>query len=89
MLKSFENPIYVTQPVLPDLSEVNKKLENIWKSKWLTNHGEFHNKFEQRLCKTLKVNNSSLFNNGTIALLTAIKALYSIWVKFQYAMKPI
>jgi len=67
--------IYVTQPLLPDIKDFEKQIEEIWLSKWLTNMGEKHNELEIKLRETLKVQNCSLFNNGTIALLTALKAL--------------
>lgn len=67
--------IYVTQPLLPELSDVYSQLEEIWESKWLTNMGSKHNELESRLKNTLKVPQVSLFNNGTIALMVAIKAL--------------
>ena len=67
--------IFVTQPLLPDLADVKKELAEIWDSKWLTNMGKKHNELELRLKDTLKAPNVSLFNNGTIALMVAIKAL--------------
>ncbi len=67
--------ILVTQPVLPELEKVNCVLEKIWGSKWVTNMGQYHNILGERLERVLKVKHVSLFNNGTIALLTAIKAL--------------
>lgn len=67
--------IYVTQPLLPELSDFTAQIEEIWTSKWLTNMGEKHNELESKLKDVLKVPNVSLFNNGTIALLTALKAL--------------
>lgn len=67
--------IFVTQPLLPDLQDVNSKLQEIWASKWVTNMGDNHNTLENRLKDVLKVSNVSLFNNGTIALLVAIQAL--------------
>ena len=67
--------IFVTRPLLPDLSDLNEQLKEIWATKWLTNMGPKHNELEYRLKEVLKVPNLSLFNNGTIALLVAIKAL--------------
>lgn len=67
--------IFVTKPVLPDLNEYIKELKEIWNSKIVTNAGPKHNLFEQELKNVLGVKNVSLFNNGTIALLTALKAL--------------
>ena len=67
--------IFVTQPLLPEIKVFEEEIEEIWKTKWLTNMGEKHNSLENELKNVLKVPNVSLFNNGTIALLTAIKAL--------------
>ena len=67
--------IFVTQPLLPSLKDIEKHLEEIWNSKWLTNMGSKHNELEDKLKYILKVSNFSLFNNGTTALLIAIKAL--------------
>jgi dTDP-4-amino-4,6-dideoxygalactose transaminase len=83
-MEPFENPIFVTRPMLPDLEEVNKELREIWESQWLTNGGakplQFgnptkHQKLEEKLQKVLKVPGLSLFNNGTIALIVAIHCL--------------
>jgi dTDP-4-amino-4,6-dideoxygalactose transaminase len=73
--KIFDNPIYVTSPILPELDKLNEMLKVIWHSKWLTNHGDTHAQLEKSLQTVLKVRNVSAFNNGTIALLTALKAL--------------
>lgn len=70
-----DKKIFVTQPLLPALSDLNKELEQIWKEKRVTNAGPRHNLLEERLKGVLGVRNVSLFNNGTIALLTALKAL--------------
>ena len=67
--------IFVTSPNLPPLSEFYPYLEEIWKSKNLTNNGQFHQKLEIALADYLGVEYISLFSNGTIALLTALKAL--------------
>ncbi len=67
--------IFVTRPLLPKLDNYINHLEDIWESKWLTNMGSKHNELENLLKHVLKVKNCSLFNNGTIALLVALKAL--------------
>ena len=67
--------IFVTRPLLPDIADVEKEIAEIWDSQWLTNMGSKHNELETKLQDVLKVPNVSLFNNGTIALLVAIKAL--------------
>jgi dTDP-4-amino-4,6-dideoxygalactose transaminase len=50
-------------------------LERIWRSKTLTNGGPIHAQLEEALCEYLGVEHLCLFNNGTIALLTALQAL--------------
>lgn len=67
--------IPVTQPFLPELSEFIPYLEKIWDNKWLTNNGPFHQQLEKELCEYLGVDYISLFNNATIALITALQAL--------------
>ena len=66
-------PIYVTQPDLPPLEEVMELLRGIWERKILTNGGPCHQQLERELAQYLAVPFLSLFNNGTIALMTAIK----------------
>lgn len=68
-------PIYVTQSVLPDLKDFVPYLEQIWENKILTNGGPLHQQLEKELCEYLGVDYISLFNNGTIALITALQAL--------------
>lgn len=70
-----DHKIFVTQPSLPPLSEFVESLQKIWDSKVLTNGGAFHQELERALCEYLGVKYISLFNNGTIALLTALQAL--------------
>lgn len=70
-----DKPIYVTQPLLPALDEFIPYLEEIWNNKQLTNSGPMHRKLEQQLAEYLGVEHIALFNNGTIALLTALQAL--------------
>ena len=70
-----QEPIYVTQPVLPELLEFIPYLEQIWNNKILTNCGPLHQQLEKELCEYLGVDYISLFNNGTIALVTALQAL--------------
>lgn len=69
------NKIFVTRPSLPPLEEFVPYLEKIWKSKWLTNNGQFHQEFEKELCKYLGIKYISVFANGTLALITALQVL--------------
>lgn len=69
------DPIYVTQPYLPPLDEFIPYLQQIWDKKTLTNGGPMHQRLEAALGDYLGVEHVALFNNGTIALLTALQAL--------------
>jgi dTDP-4-amino-4,6-dideoxygalactose transaminase len=68
-------PITVTQPYLPPLAEFIPYLEQIWDSKWLTNNGPFHQRFEAELGRYLGLEHLSLTTNATIGLITALQAL--------------
>ena len=74
-MKKFSEPIHITRPILPNLKKFTKNLIGVWKSQWLSNNGIQLQTLEKKIKKTLKVNHTSLFNNGTVALLTAIKSL--------------
>ena len=67
--------ILVTSPLLPDLQEFNRYLQQIWDSKWITNNGSFHQQLEKALAEYLGVEYISLFTNGTLPLITALQAL--------------
>ena len=70
-----KSSIFVTQPSLPPLEDLIPYLEQIWENKVLTNGGPFHKQLEQALSDYLSTPHISLFSNGTIALITALKAL--------------
>ena len=67
--------ITVTSPLLPPLEEFIPYLEEIWKSKWITNNGQFHRRLEEALADYLGVKYVSLFTNGTLPLITALQAM--------------
>ena len=67
--------ITVTSPLIPPLEEFTPYLEDIWKRKWLTNNGHYHEELEKALCDYLGVKHLCLFSNGTLALITALQAL--------------
>jgi dTDP-4-amino-4,6-dideoxygalactose transaminase len=67
--------IYVTRPFLPPLAELLPALEAIWARKVLTNGGPCHQELEAALARYLDVEHVCLFNNATIALMAAMKAL--------------
>ena len=70
-----DNLITVTSPLLPELDDFIVELKNIWKSKWITNNGDYHKKLEKALAEYLKVPYVSLFTNGTLPLITALQAM--------------
>ena len=67
--------IHVTSPLLPPLEEYIPYLEDIWKRRWLTNNGHYHEQLEIELRDYLKVPFVSLVSNGTLALMVALQAL--------------
>jgi len=75
VIKPFDEPIYMTRPVLPTLEAFNARLAEVWSARWLTNAGEQHERLGRAICDYLDVPEVSLFNNGTIALLAAVRAL--------------
>lgn len=74
-MKTFEKPIQVTRPLFPKLDSYIENLEEVWESQWLSNGGKQHQLLEKELQTNMRAPNISLFNNGTIALLTAIQSL--------------
>lgn len=74
-LSPFENPIYVTKPLLPSLDAYMDRLKEVWSLRRLANNGPQHKLLETRLGHLLKVPYVSLFNNGTIALIVACQSL--------------
>lgn len=89
---AFDQPVYVTRPVLPPLSEYSQSLESVWRSGFLTNGGSQHQALEQALCDYLQTPCLSLFNNGTLALLVACQALQVkgevVTTPFTFAATP-
>lgn len=73
--KPFNAPLYVTRPIVPPMDEYMKELESVWDSGWFTNGGARHEELEVRLKDVLGAKYLSLFNNGTIALTVACRAL--------------
>lgn len=70
-----KTPIYVAKPTLPPLQDFVDRLSTIWESVILTNSGFYANKLEEELKKYLKTENLSITDNGTIAIMIAIRAL--------------
>ena len=67
--------ILVTESSIPKIDEYVEEIKSIFASKWLTNNGDKHKKLEKELKEYLGVSNISLFSNGHLALMTAIKSM--------------
>jgi len=67
--------INVTRSSMPDFAEYCEEIKDIWESKWLTNNGVKHRELESKLCEYLKVDNTTLFVNGHLALEMVIAAM--------------
>lgn len=90
--RGFERPVYVTRPMLPPLEKYTELLAEVWDTGHLTNGGPQHDALEAALGRFLGTNNISLFNNGTIALITACQAMRLtgevITTPFTFAATP-
>jgi dTDP-4-amino-4,6-dideoxygalactose transaminase len=73
--RPFDEPIFITRPILPPLETYLEHLRVIWSSRQLTNGGPLTCAFEHQLRTYLEAPHLSLFNNGTTALMTACRAL--------------
>jgi dTDP-4-amino-4,6-dideoxygalactose transaminase len=69
------DPLYVTRPRLPDLDRYHELLSEIWASGRVSNFGPFHDELERRIAARVGTGNLTLWNNGTTALLGALRAL--------------
>jgi len=67
--------INVTKTYLPDRGKLDKYIDRIYRSGWITNNGELVQELEKRLALYLGVENVVLVANGTLALQVAFRAL--------------
>ncbi len=74
-MRPFEEPVYVTRPLMPSLERYMKLLGEVWHSHRLTNQGELHERLEGQLRELLDVPHLSLFSSGTTALVVALRSL--------------
>tara|TARA_B100002019_G_scaffold288459_1_gene302117 strand:+ start:1430 stop:2596 length:1167 start_codon:yes stop_codon:yes gene_type:complete len=75
MVKKFAEPILVTKPLVASRDEIFSLFNDVIDSGWLTNMGKQHNLLEKEVADYLNIDNLSVFNNGTLALIVALKAL--------------
>ena len=67
--------INVTKTYLPERKKLDRYIDRIYKSGWITNNGELLIELEKRLAAYLGVENLVLISNGTLALQIAYRAL--------------
>lgn len=60
---------------MPSINYINKELIKIYKSRHITDSGRYHDLLTKKLQNYLRVDNLTLFNNGTAALISALKVL--------------
>jgi dTDP-4-amino-4,6-dideoxygalactose transaminase len=65
----------VTRPLLPSRAVYARALKGIWERQWLTNSGALHDELERALADYLGAPWVSLVNNGTTALMLALRAM--------------
>ena len=59
---------------MPSYEEYCEEIKKLWDSHWLTNNGEIHREFQEKLEAFLRVPHVTLFTNGHLALESAIAA---------------
>ena len=67
--------INVTKTYLPDRERLDRYIDRIYESNWLTNNGPLVQELTSRLSEYLGVENLLLVSNGTLALQIAYRAL--------------
>ena len=92
MVKKDDSMINVTKSFLPPLADYEAKLQQIWKSGWLTNEGQCEIELTNKLREWLSIPHFELVANGTLALQLAIRALNLtgeiITTPFSYVATP-
>ncbi|MBR3186602.1 MAG: DegT/DnrJ/EryC1/StrS family aminotransferase, partial [Lachnospiraceae bacterium] len=68
------NQINVTRSSMPSFEEYCAEIKDLWESRWLTNMGAKHDRFQKRLESYLNVAHVTLFTNGHLALEESIRA---------------
>ena len=66
--KMEKKQINVTRSSMPSYKEYCKEIKGLWNSRWLSNRGSEHRKFEEMLCEFLGCDAVALFANGHVAL---------------------
>ena len=67
--------INVTRSFMPPMEEYMREIAPLWESRWLTNNGQLHQKFETELREFLHSSTVTLFTNGHLALEGVLQAM--------------
>lgn len=73
--KNMTNLIVANRSSMPSIEEYMNEIKSIWDSRWLTNDGIIHQKFEAKLKEHLGVENLEIVVNGHMALEIAIAGM--------------
>jgi dTDP-4-amino-4,6-dideoxygalactose transaminase len=72
---AFSAPLHVGRPNIGNRQNLEKRIQGVLDSKWLTNAGPYVQELEQKLAAFLGVKHCIAMCNGTVALEIAIRAL--------------
>ena len=71
---AFDEPIYVTRPIIPPLENFTERVARIFETAILTNAGPFSLELEDKIARYLEAEDCALLCNGTIALQLALSS---------------
>ncbi|MEW6584683.1 MAG: DegT/DnrJ/EryC1/StrS family aminotransferase, partial [Nitrospirota bacterium] len=72
---SFDTPLHVGRPNIPNTEHFIKRVQDILQKRWLTNNGVFVQNFEKHIEELLNVKHCIAICNGTLALEILIRSL--------------
>lgn len=70
-----DEKILVTKSSLPQFNEYIEEIRDLWDTRWLTNMGDKHHRFQEALIRYLDVENIDLLVNGHMAIELSLQAL--------------
>ena len=72
---TFNQPYHLVKPLFPSLSDLNKGLKNLSKTRFLSNQGLYVKTLEKELAEFFGVEYCALFSNGTVAEMCLFRCL--------------
>lgn len=67
--------INITRSAMPGFEEYCEEIKDLWETRWLTNMGEKHNRFQKKLADFLEADFVELLTNGHMALEMTLQAM--------------